>query len=281
MVIMSKRYQAYVFRHRRPLIPFPEAFWSDTEPLVTFLRTFHTLGNEQVLIYDEALSLLAGLDTRPLTASNQSTALLGRTLSLIVPLIDRRHDQHKRALGGKEHPLEFDPAEIEQTLPEVAQLPTRLDALCRWLLADLWTLLRLVRVARDLFRRKRQEWKLYHRLAGIVLIRLLRVYKRLERLHTPWVAYRCLRWALRQVWGTLFGKPIKLTKDAQSLLKVDALSLGEEWALWYRLKRESKAGGAIPGPFVEMVERWLAGDTPPPYRKQTDKERLAEARFWL
>jgi hypothetical protein len=30
-----------------------------------------------------------------------------------------------------------------------------------------------------------------------------------------------------------------------------------------------------------MVERWLAGDTPPPYRKQTDKERLAEARFWL
>ncbi|HEY7126128.1 MAG TPA: hypothetical protein VH540_25290, partial [Ktedonobacterales bacterium] len=70
-------------------------------------------------------------------------------------------------------------------------------------------------------------------------------------------------------------------KDAQSLLKVDALSLGEEWALWYRLKRESKAGGAIPGPFVEMVERWLAGDTPPPYRKQTDKERLAEARFWL
>jgi hypothetical protein len=198
-----------------------------------------------------------------------------------VPLIDRRHDQHKRALGGKEQPLEFDPAEIEQTVPELHQLPTRLDALCRWLLADLWTLLRLVRVARELFQRKRQEWKRYHRLVGIVLIRLLLVYKRLERLHTPWVAYRCVRWALREVWGKLFGRPVKLTKEAQSLPKRDALSLGQEWALWYRLKRESEAGAEIPGPFVEMVERWLAGDTPPPYRKQTEEEREAEARFWL
>lgn len=277
---MSKRFEQYQRRRRRPIVPFPEVFWSDPEPVVTFLRTFHTLGHEHVLVYDEALTLLTGLDTRPLFAEHGGAGLLGRTLSIIVPLIDVRHAQKKRALGGKEQPLEFDPAEIEQTVPERQHLPTRLDALCRWLLSDLWTLLRLVRVARDLYRRKRQTWKQFHRLVGIVLLRLLLVYQRLERLHTPWVAYRCLRWALREVWGTLFGKPIKLTKEAESL-KRDALTIGQERGLWVKLKRESEAGAEIPGPFVEMVERWLAGDTPPPYRKQTDKERLAEARFWL
>ena len=277
---MSKRFEKYQRRRRAPIIPFPEAFWSDPEAVVTFLRTFHTLGNEQVLVYDEALTLLAGLDTRSLSAEHKGAGLLGRALSLIVPLIDVRHEQKKRALGGKNKPLEFDPAEIEQALPEQHQLPTRLDALCRWLLADVWTLLRLVRVARDLFRRKRQTWKQFHRLIGIVLLRLVLVCQRLERLHTPWVAYRCLRWALREVWGTLFGRPVKLTKDAE-LLKLDALTIGQERGLWVKLKQESEAGAEMPGPFVEMIERWLAGDTPPPYRKQTDKERLAEARFWL
>jgi hypothetical protein len=278
---MSKRFQKYQRRRRRPVIPFPEAFWSDPEPLVTFLRTFHSLGSEQPFVFGEALSLLQGLDTRPLTSGHSGAGLLGRSLLIILPLIDQRHDQRKRALGGKDRPLEFDPAEIEQTVPLPSQLPTRLDALCRWLLDDLWTLLRLARVARDLFRRKRQTWQQFHRLVGIVLLRLVLVWKRLERLHTPWVAYRCLRWALREVWGTLFGRPVTLTREAESLLKREPLSIGEERALWQRLKRESEAGAEIPGPFVEMVERWLAGDVPPPYRKQTKQERVAEARFWL
>jgi hypothetical protein len=90
-----------------------------------------------------------------------------------------------------------------------------------------------------------------------------------------------LRWALRKVWGTLFGSPVKLTKTAQSFLKLDALSIGQEWDMWMRLKQESEAGTEVPGPFVGMVETWLTGDLPPPYREQTDEERIAEARFWL
>jgi hypothetical protein len=278
---MSKKFRAYQHRRRRPIVQFPEDFGSDPQPLVTFLRTFHALGSEQPFVFDEALSVLDGLDTRPLTEDHAGAVLLGRSLSIITPLIDLRHEQHKRALGGKEKPLEFDLAEIEQAVPLPNQLPTRLDALCRWMLDDLWTLFRLARAARDLFRRKRQTWKQLHRLVGILLIRLMLVWKRLERLHTPWVAYRCLRWALREVWGTLFGRPVKLTQEAESLLKQEALSIGQERALWYRLKRESEAGADIPGPFVEMVERWLSGDVPPPYREQTEQERIEQARFWL
>jgi hypothetical protein len=82
---------------------------------------------------------------------------------------------------------------LEQTLPTQRQLPTRLDALCRWLLADVWTLLRLMRAAQDLYRRKRQAWRQLHRLIGVVLLRILLIWKQLHRLNTPWIAYICLR----------------------------------------------------------------------------------------
>jgi hypothetical protein len=207
--------------------------------------------------------------------------MLGRALLVMTPLIDTRHSQRKRAFGGKDRPLEFDPAELEQTLPEQWQLPRRLHPLCKWLLDDLWTVFRLVRAARDVYRRKRQAWVHLHRLIGLVLVRLLRVWKQLCRCYTPWIALVSLRWALRKVWGTLFGSPVKLTKTAQSFLKLDALSIGQEWDMWMRLKQESEAGTEVPGPFVGMVETWLTGDLPPPYREQTDEERIAEARFWL
>jgi hypothetical protein len=83
------------------------------------------------------------------------------------------------------------------------------------------------------------------------------------------------------VWGTLFGSPVKLTKAAKAFLKLEALSIGQEWELWWRLKQESEKGAGIPGPFEPMVEAWLAGDLPPPYREQTAEERVAQARFWL
>ncbi len=276
---MSKKYQQYLFRRRRPVVPFPEDFWSEAQPVVTLLRTYLGLGQEQPFVLDNALSLLGELDTRPLHATHAGAALLGRSLLIMLPLIDTRHAQHKRALGGKAKPLEFDLAELEQTLPTFAQLPTRLDALCRWLLADLWTLLRLLRAARDLFQRKRQTWETLHRLIGVVLLRLLLLYQKIERLQRPWIAHRCLRWALREVWGTLFGTPVKLTEPAKSLLERKALTIGQERELWVRLKRESDAGAEVPEPFREIVERWLAGDVPPPYQKEPlppDK-----VRFWL
>jgi hypothetical protein len=277
---MSKKKRTRYYHPRRPVVQFPADFWSDPEALVTFLRSFYALGSKTPIFLDDALTMLEGLDTRLLHEKHSGAVLLGRVLLILVPLIDTRHRQHKRALGGKDRPLDFDLAELEQTLPDQHRLPTRLGALCKWLLDDLWTLLRLVRAARDLYRRGRQAWRQIHRLIGIVLLRILRLWNQLCRFHTPWVAYRCLRWALREVWGTLFGTPVALTRAAQPFLKLEALTLGQEWEMWWRLKKEHEAGATeVPGLCEPMMTAWLNGDLPPPY-EGADMEEVLD-RFWL
>ncbi|HEY7127413.1 MAG TPA: hypothetical protein VH540_26005 [Ktedonobacterales bacterium] len=278
---MAKTKWHRYFPHRDPIIRFPADFWSDPDALVTLLRTYLGLGSDAPVFLEDALTLLGDLDTRSLTVEHAGAVLLGRTFLLVLPLIDKRHRQRKRAFGGKDKPLEFDPAELEQTLPELYQLPLRLDALCKWLLDDLWTLLRLMRAAQSLYRRQRQAWMHLHRLIGVVLARILLIWERVRRRFSPWIAYGCLRWALRELWGTLFGRPVHLTAGAGTFLDQEALSIGQEWELWVRLKRENDEGGGVPAPFTPLVERWRAGDTPPPYKEQTEEERIAEARFWL
>lgn len=270
------------YTNRRPPVLFPADFWSeDTQPIVTFLRTFHTLHRDTPIARQDALTLLDGLDTRPLTAEHVGAQLLGRSLLVILATIHTRARQKHRAFGGKLKPLEFDLAELEQTLPDARTLPTTLQPLCDLLVKDLWVLLRLVWAGQDLYTRKSALWVTLHRLVGIVLLRILMIWKQIQRFNPPWIAIGCLRWALREVWGSLFGQPVKLNKAAKDHLKQEALSIGQERELWKRLKEESDTGAGMPGPFVPLVERWLSGDTPPPYKPQTDEEREANARFWL
>jgi hypothetical protein len=264
----NKRGKHFRYTQGRPIIAFPEDFWSEGQPLVTFLRTFHTIHREKPIARPDALTILDGLDTRPLLAEHTGAKLLGVLLGVIVFTIHKRAGQQKRAFGGRARPLQFDPAELAQTLPDPRTLPTTLHPLCDMLLKDVWTCVRLAWAAQDLYARKSGVWVTLHRLVGIVMLRILLVWRQIRRFNGPWVAVVCLRWALRQVWGTLFGEPVKLTRAAKSLLTQEALSVGQEWQMWGRLREESKAGAELPAPFATMVLTWLAGDLPPPYQSE-------------
>jgi hypothetical protein len=184
--------------------------------------------------------------------------LLCQVLMLILDTAEERQRKYQRSWGDPQH-RRFRLRDLVQEAISAERLPRSAYVLAERLYEELRLAVHLLRGARWYARRQQALWQSYHQAAAIVLSRVLVIWLRLRKETSPWVAYACLRTALRQVWRLLFGERTALP----DVLEEQSVSVWTEAETLEVFAHMAKRGHTrAPRALAGIVAEWQRGNLP-------------------
>jgi hypothetical protein len=192
--------------------------------------------------------------------------LLCEAFDLLLTTADARQKKCLLSWGDPKHRRAFSQRDFLQPSITAEDLPRSAYELEERLFQEALVAAHLLRGARRSARRQQGQWQLYQQAAAVVFTRLLEVWLKLRKETSDWIAYACLRHALKRVWQALFGQaaPVPACIDEQDLplwIEVEAFQVMTDMA--------KRGHTRAPAALARVVAEWQRGNLPPPAPPQS------------